>query len=146
MTGKGVRWGRDSVGRSAPAFMAASTTASPPQPNCTAKGEADVICSGCFCRQAGQLWTVCFFKACAGRRIRWMCLPAVPVQQALCVPVFIFCLPCPLPSSVLAPVQCSSSCFAPFSLLCACHLFISMCARIVVSFVVQILASCKTAP
>ena len=30
VTGKGDRWGRDSVGRSAPAFMAASTTALPP--------------------------------------------------------------------------------------------------------------------
>ena len=44
VTGKGDRWGRDSVGRSAPAFMAASTTALPPL-TCTA-GDF-IICGSC---------------------------------------------------------------------------------------------------
>ena len=32
VTGKGDRWGRDSIGRSAPAFLDASTTALPHLP------------------------------------------------------------------------------------------------------------------
>ena len=123
VTGKGVRWGRDRLGRSAPAFLGANTTALPPL-TCTARREAGQLCgSCCFCCEAGQLLAVCFFEACAGWRVRRLCLPAVPVQQAVCL--FTLYLPCPLPSS-FAPVQV---CLPPFSSLCFA-LFMSMCARI----------------
>ena len=39
MTGKGDRWGRDRLGRSAPAFLSANIFALPP-PTCTARREA----------------------------------------------------------------------------------------------------------
>ena len=112
MTGKGDRWGRDRLGRSAPAFLSANMIALPP-PTCTARREAGRHLQLLFRCEAGHLVAVCY-EACAGRRVRWLCLPAVPVQQAVCL--YILCLPCPLPSSVLAPVQ--FVCFAPFSLLC----------------------------
>ena len=35
VTGKGDRWGRDRIGRSAPAFLSASNIALPHLPNCT---------------------------------------------------------------------------------------------------------------
>ena len=125
MTGKGVRWGRDSVGRSAPAFVAASTTALPPL-TCTARGRRHLRLFGCC--EAGQLWAVCF-EACAGRRVRRLCLPAVPVLRAVFACCHL-CLPCPLPSSTSCP---RSVCFAPVQFaLFACTLFISMCARITV--------------
>ena len=54
VTGKGVRWGRDRVGRSEPALLRASTTALPP-PTCMARGRTSSG-SGCFCCKAGQLW------------------------------------------------------------------------------------------
>ena len=96
--------------------MAASTSALPPL-TCTARDQPSHL-RLVVCCKAGHLWAVCF-EACAGRRIRWLCLPAVPVQQAVsacsglfcglfgCLPL---CLPCPLPSS--------TSCFAPFTVLC----------------------------
>jgi len=50
VTGKGDRWGRDSVGRSAPAFLAASTTALPPSTYLHGERQADVIGSCCLLR------------------------------------------------------------------------------------------------
>ena len=69
------------------------------------------------------------FEACAGRRIRWLCPPAVACSAGG-VPAFTLCLPSPLPSSTFLP---------PFKLFCPVHLlpcalppFIAMCARITV--------------
>ena len=118
MTGKGDRWGRDSVGRSAPAFLAASTTVLPPL-TCTA------------CREAGQhrrqllfllqgrpSVDVCF-EACAGRRVRRLCPPAVAGSAGCVLPAANFSMSCPLPFSSVCPVQ--------FALFAPVH---SMCARI----------------
>ena len=43
VTGKGDRWGRDRIGRSAPAFLAASTTALPHLPALHGERQADII-------------------------------------------------------------------------------------------------------
>ena len=104
MTGKGVRWGRDRLGRSAPAFLSANTFALPP-PTCTARQEAGRRRLRPLCLLQDRPTAGCLFlEACAGRRIRWLCPPAVPVQQAVCLSTL--CLPCPLPfTSVLAPVH-----------------------------------------
>ena len=127
MTGKGDRWGRDRLGRSEPAFLRASTTALPPL-TCTARREVQDVVSSCCLLQGRPTVGRLFFKACAGRRIRRLCLPAVPVLQAVfCLPCQL-CLPCPLPSSVLAPVHLLQVCFAPvhfkchFCFVCPCSL------------------------
>ena len=123
MTGKGDRWGRDRIGRSAPAFL--STTALPPL-TCTARGQLrrrqllfaakpancgpfvlrpvpDGESAGCVCLQ------------CCSAGFLFACLP--------------FCLTCPLPlSSLLAPSLFSLLCPVHFCFIC--HLFIAMCARI----------------
>ena len=117
VTGKGVRWGRDSVGRSAPAFMAASTPALPPL-TCMAsrRHQAAVV----FAAKPANCGPFVGCEACAGRRIRWLCCLQC-LFCGLCLPCHL-CLPCPLPSSVLAPVQ-FALCFATFILLapCSCH-------------------------
>ena len=106
VTGKGDRWGRDRVGRSAPAFLAASTTALPPS-TCTARREAGQLCgSCCFCCQAGQLLAVSSRPVPGGEsagcvRLQWL------VLQAVCL--LAFAMPCPLPFSTFLP---------PFILLC----------------------------
>ena len=126
MTGKGVSWGRDSVGRSAPAFMAASTTALPPLTCTEGKPSHRQLLFRC---ETGHLWAV-RFEACAGRRVRRLCLPAVPVLQAFVLPALpiLPAMPtallnsCPRPVS-FAPVKfaCprSFALFAPCSLPCA---------------------------
>ena len=132
--GKGDRWGRDRLGRSAPAFLSANTTALPPF-TCTAWREAGQLCGSCCFRcEAGQLWAVCFFEACAGRRIRWLCPPAVAVQQAFCLPAILPAMPTALISS--CPIS-SFALFAPVP---------SMCARIVIQHYTNMFASCKTVP
>ena len=81
------------------------------------------------CCRAGQLVAVVCPEACAGRRIRWLCLPAVPVLRA----VLFACLPS-LPAMPTALIKF----LPPFILLVPVHfasfaslpLFHSMCARI----------------
>ena len=113
VTGKGDRWGRDRIGRSAPAFL--SATALPPL-TCTARGRTSS--AAVVCCEAGQLWAVCSFEACAGRRVRRLCPPAVACSAG-CVPVARLC-----------HAHCPSQHFAPvhFALPPPVH---SMCARIV---------------
>ena len=118
MTGKGVRWGRDRLGRSEPAFL--STTALLPL-TCTARGRRHLRLF--VCCEAGQLWAVCF-EACAGRRVRWLCLPAVPVLQAVCLlPLFTCHAHCPhqfLPPFKFALPPSIHFCFVcPCSMPCA---------------------------
>ena len=113
VTGKGDRWGRDRLGRSAPAFL--STIALPP-PTCTVRQGRPTFVAAAFRCETGHLLAVCLRPVPGGESAGCVCLQCL-VQQAVCL--FTLCLPCPLPSSVLAPVQLF--CFAPFSvqvLLC----------------------------
>ena len=116
MTGKGVRWGR-TVGRSAPAFMVAGTTALLHLP---AWREADYdICSCRSCCEAGQLVAVVCCEACAGRRIRWLCPPAVACSAGSVFCLLPLCLPCPLPFSSVCP-HSSLLCPRPFHFCFVC--------------------------
>ena len=119
MTGKGERWGRDRLGRSAPAFLSANTFALPPTYLHGESRPTSSSGSGCFCCKAGQLVAVVCCEACAGRRIRWLCLPAVPCSAGFLFACSHLCLPCPLPFSVLAPVQLL--CPVHFALLAPVH-------------------------
>ena len=60
VTGKGDRWGRDRLGRSAPAFLSANTTALPPPPPhlpaLHGERQADVGLQLLFRCEAGHLW------------------------------------------------------------------------------------------
>ena len=120
VTGKGDRWGRDSVGRSAPTFMAASTTALPPL-TCTAGRRWSGSC--CYCCEAGHLWP-CVLRPVPGGesagcvRLQWL------VQQAFCC-LPPLCLPCPLPFISSCPRS-----FAPFSLLAPVHFAPLCCAPV----------------
>ena len=118
VTGKGDRWEADrQVGRSEPAFLAASTTALPP-PTCTAWREAGQHYRQLLFRcEAGQLLAVCF-EACAGRRVRRLCLPAVPCSAG-CVPARLCHA---MPTALLNSLP-------PFIFLCLPPVH-SMCARI----------------
>ena len=110
MTGKGDRWGRDSVGRSAPAFMAASTTVLPPL-TCTVRGRRHLRL--CFCSEAGHLWPFVLRPEPGGESAGCGCLQlpcsAGCVCLRCCSAGFLLpatlCLPCPLPFSTVAPVQ-----------------------------------------
>ena len=137
VTGKGDRWGRDIVGRSAPAFLAASTTALPHLPALHGERQANCVCSCCFAARPAICGCL-FLEACAGRRICWLCLPAVPCSAG-CVPVHpLPAMPTALISSrpcsvvLLCPVQCSF-CFAP------CSFHVRQDRRLLQQF-----ASCKT--
>ena len=114
MTGKGDRWGRDRLGWSAPAFMAASTPALPPL-TCTAKGRHRWSAAVFLLRSRPAVGRS-VLEACAGRKIRRLCLPAVPVLRAVCL-LFTLCLPCPLPFTSSCP---RSVCFAPFKFCFVC--------------------------
>ena len=110
VTGKGDRWGRDSVGRSAPAFLAASTTVLPPL-TCTARREAGQHRQQLLFLLQGRPTAGCCFEACAGRRVRRLCPPAVAGSAGCVLPAANFAMSCPLPSTFLPP----------FILLCPVH-------------------------
>ena len=108
MTGKGVRWGR-TVGRSAPTFMAASTTASPPR---LIARQADVGLQLLFRCEAGHLWPFVLRPVPDGASAGCVACGALFGRLLFaCLPL---CLPCPLPFSTFLP---------PFILLCPVHLF-----------------------
>ena len=85
VTGKGVRWGRDRLGRSEPALMAASTTVLPPtylhgeRPTSSA---AAVV----FAAKPANCGPFVGCEACAGRRIRWLCCLQLPCSAGFCLP------------------------------------------------------------
>ena len=106
--------------------MAASTTALPPSTYLHGERQADVCGSCCFCCEAGHLLAICF-EACAGRRVRRLCSPALFCR--LCACRATFAMSCPLPSTFLPPVQV---CFAPFCSFCLPPVH-SMCARIIIA-------------
>ena len=122
VTGKGDRWGRDSVGRSAPAFMAASTTALPPL-TCTAIGRLQHRRQLLFCCEAGQLWPLVLRPVPDGASAG-----CVRLQYLFCgLCACHLCLPCPLPFSTVCPRSVCFTLLAPIQftmLLFACHLFI----------------------
>ena len=127
VTGKGVSWGRDSVGRSAPALMAASTTVLPPL-TCTARGR----------RHLRQLLFLLRSRPSVGRSL--VVRPEPGGESAGCVclqccsagcvlPACHFACHAHCPSQHLAPVQFACPRPVPFCFVCPVH---SMCARIVV--------------
>ena len=61
VTGKGDRWGRDRLGRSAPAFLSANNCTPPHLPALHGERQADVGLQLLFRCEAGQLWAVCLF-------------------------------------------------------------------------------------
>ena len=111
MTGKGDRWGRDSVGRSEPAFLSANTTALPHLP---------------ARRETGQsLWQLLFLLQGRPTVGRSLVLRPVPSgESAGCVRLqclfsrlFVACHPLPARPTALKFLP-RSSCFAPIHLLC----------------------------
>ena len=114
MTGKGDRWGRDRLGRSAPAFLSANISALPPPP-CTARREAGRRWSAAVVFAAPPAnWWPSFVSSRPepdGESAGCVCLQCLFSGLCACH----LCLPCPLPSS-----------FAPFSLLCPRSSFISL--------------------
>ena len=121
MTGKGDRWGRDSVGRSAPVFLSANISALPP-PTCTARREAGQLCGQlCFCCEAGQLLAVVLRPEPDGESAGCVCLQ-LPCSAG-CVPACL-CLPCPLPFISSCPRSVFIKLLCPVHLLhCALPLF-----------------------
>ena len=153
VTGKGVRWGRDRIGRSAPAFL--STTALPPL-TCTAKGRRHL--AAVVLLRGRPSVAVCF-EACAGRRVFRLCLPAVPCSAGFLFACCHLCLPCPLPFSTSCPRSFAQVCLPPFSLLCPvqfiCFVFFPCSFHVrqdhrllgpAVCLQGQQFASCKTVP
>ena len=122
VTGKGDRWGRDRVGRSAPAFMAASTTALPPL-TCTAGRhrllQLLILLQGR--PTVGRSFVV--RPEPGGESAGCVCLQCL--FCGLCLPAAIFACHAHCPHQHLAPVQfalppSSSLCLlAPCSFPCA---------------------------
>ena len=123
MSGKGVRWGRDRLGRSEPAFLSANTFALPHLP---ARREAANIGSCCFCCEAGHLRPLFLRGLCrAGNplavsacsalfsRLLFACLPFLPAiptalisscpHQVCFAPSIVFCLPPFIPCAPGSP-------------------------------------------
>ena len=112
------------VGRSEPAFMAASTTVLPHLP---ARRAGRQHLQLLFLLRGWPSVAVCLRPEPGGGSAGCVACSAC---SAGCVPAFTLCLPCPLPFSSFAPVQ---GCLPPSIQPCfVCHLFIAMCARIVV--------------
>ena len=120
MTGKGDRWGRDSVGRFAPAFLSANTFALPP-PTCTARREAGQLCGSCcgFAAKPANCWLLVLRPVPGGESAGCVCLQCL-------FSGLLFALPS-LPAMPTALIKF----LPPFSLLCphsfalfAFHLFL----------------------
>ena len=106
VTGKGVRWGRDRVGRSAPAFMAASTTALPLLP---ARREADFIIR--------QLLFLLRSRPTVGRS--FVLRPVPGGESAGCVRLqCLFCRLCLPAANFACHAHCPHQVLAPVQLLC----------------------------
>ena len=113
VTGKGDRWGRDRLGRSAPAFL--STIALPHLP---ARREADVIWQLLFAAKPANWWPCVLRPEPGGESAGCVCLQCLFCGLCACCH---FCLPCPLPSSSSCPVQ--------FALPPSIHLLHFACPR-----------------
>ena len=133
MTGKGDRWGRGSVGRSEPAFMAASITALPP-PTCTARGRQHRQLL--FCCEAGHLRPL-FLRGLCRAENPLAALPAAVLFCRLCVCLPpVACHPHFLHQFLQGFIHCAS--FAPVSF------HVRQDRRVVTN--TNMFASCKTAP
>ena len=117
MTGKGDRWGRDRIGRSAPAFLSANTIACPP--TYLHDKRQDSFVAVVVCCKVGQLWAVCSLRPVPGGEsagcVRLQCLfcrllfachplPAMPTALIKFLPPFI--LLSPFIFAVLCPCSC----------------------------------------
>ena len=119
MTGKGNRWGRDRLGRSEPAPLRASTTALPPT---YLHGERQDNLVAAVVLAARPAICGCVFEACAGWRVRRLCLPAV-LFCGLCLPACHFACHAHCPHQFLPPFI--SSCFiSSFALLAPVHVHV----------------------
>ena len=100
----------------------------------------DVVGSCCSLRGRPTVGRL-FFEACAGRRVRRLCLPAAVLFCRL----LFACHPLPaMPTALhqfLPPFKFALPPFCSFCFVCPC--FMSMCARITVCQGQQF-ASCKT--
>ena len=137
MTGKGDRWGRDRLGRSAPAFLSANIFALPP-PTCTARQEAGRHLQLLFLLQGRPSGPFVSLRPVPSGEsagcVRLQCL----FSRLCACPPFACHTHCPHQrscphSSLLCPVQ--------FCFVCPCS---SMCARIITVCQKQQFASCKT--
>ena len=109
MTGKGDRWGRDRLGRSAPAFLSANTFALPPL-TCTARGRPPTSAAVVIAARPAICGPFVSLRPVPGGEYAGcVCLQCL-VQQAVCLSTLCHVMPTAL--NVLAPVQC---CFAPCS-------------------------------
>ena len=140
MTGKGDRWGRDRLGRSEPAFPNASTTSLPPL-TCTVRQEAGRRHRQLLFRcEAGHLWPFVLRPVPGGESAGCVCLQCLVLQALFaCSPLpampTALISSCPR-SSLLAPVQFTSVCFAPVSV----HVRQDRISK------TNMFASCKTVP
>ena len=108
VTGKGDRWGRDRLGRSAPAFLSANTTALPPSTYLHGERQADVGLQLLFRCEAGHLWPFVLRPVPDGESAGCV-LPAEPSLPAIptafnslppfkfALPFILLCLPCSIP-------------------------------------------------
>ena len=129
-TGKGDRWEGDRQGRSEPAFQVPAPPHSHHQPALHGERPADV-CWLLFCCEAciGRIVGSCYYKACAGRIIRRLCLPATALFCGLCVPARLCHA---MPTAFIV--------HAPFILLCPpCSFHVRQDRK-------QQFASCKNCP
>ena len=131
MTGKGDRWGRDSVGRSAPAFLAASTTALPHLPALHGERQANFVAAVVFAARPANCGPFVSLRPVpGGESAGCVCLQCLFSRLCACSP---FACHAHCPSQRSCP---RSVCF------CLLAPFISMCARI--NRLLQQFASCKT--
>ena len=137
MTGKGDRWGRDSVGRSEPAFLSANTFALPPL-TCTARGKQRRRQLLFAARPANCGPFVSSRPEPDGESAGCVCLQCLFCGLCAC------CHPLPAMPTVLISSCPRSVCLPQFILLCFAPVH-SMCARIIIVHNQQF-ASCKTVP
>ena len=111
VTGKGDRWGRDRIGRSAPAFLAASTTALPP-PTCAARREAGrhPLAAAVFAARPANCWLLCFLRPVPGEesvgcvRLQWPCSAGcVPARLCHAIPTALLNVLAPIHFALFAP-------------------------------------------
>ena len=139
MTGKGDSWGRDSVGRSAPAFLSANIFALPP-PTCTARGQL----------RRRQLLFAAKPANCGPFVLRPVpggesagCVRLQYLFSRLCLPACHFACHAHCPHQHLAPIQQFAFPVQFILLLAPCS---CPCAPGSSCRFVQIFASCETVP
>ena len=140
MTGQGVSWGRDRLGRSEPAFLSANTFALPPL-TCTAEGRHH-LWQLLFLLQGRSSVAIWLRPVPDGESAGCVCLQCLVQQVFVCLPLFVCHAHCPhqfLPSfnvQLLCPRSMS------FCLLAPVHVHVRQ-DRLVSN---QQFASCKTVP